>query len=284
MAVQKKYHLDVKILTRLLFTIYMPVFVFVQMYQIDISVEILKETLIFLVLLHILLYLLTKLYIKVKGIEKEKAAAIINSVLYYNCGNYGIPLIMLVFPGNSLAFSIQIIVIVFQTILPFTHGIITINAGKKPLKEICLDLAKLPFLYAIPLGYLFQYLNIKIPNPILIPLNYVYDGFIAIALLTLGFQLANISWRFSFNKVLITNILRLIISPIIALFIVTLFGITGVTAQVLIISSAVPTALNVVLLAIEYDNEPEFASQVVLSTTILSVITMTLVIVLVRLI
>ena len=33
-------------------------------------------------------------------------------------------------------------------------------------------------------------------------------------------------------------------------------------AKALIVSSAVPTSLSSVLLAVEFDNEPEFASQV----------------------
>ncbi|WP_181833080.1 hypothetical protein [Bacillus taeanensis] len=41
-------------------------------------------------------------------------------------------------------------------------------------------------------------------------------------------------------------------------------------AQVLVVSSAVPSALIVVLLAIEYNSDPEFASQVVLSSMFMS--------------
>ncbi|NWG75268.1 MAG: transporter, partial [Rubrivivax sp.] len=43
--------------------------------------------------------------------------------------------------------------------------------------------------------------------------------------------------------------------------------------EALLVSSAVPTAVNTTLLAIEYQNEPEFASQVVLATTVASGVT-----------
>jgi len=51
-----------------------------------------------------------------------------------------------------------------------------------------------------------------------------------------------------------------------------------VMAQALVLSCAVPTSLSSVLLAVEYDNEPEFSSQVVFSSTIFSIFTVTFVI------
>jgi predicted permease len=53
------------------------------------------------------------------------------------------------------------------------------------------------------------------------------------------------------------------------------------TAEIAIISSAAPTAVNSVLLAIQYDSEPDFASQTVFFSTILSSITVSFVIFLV---
>jgi predicted permease len=50
------------------------------------------------------------------------------------------------------------------------------------------------------------------------------------------------------------------------------------TAAALIVSSAVPTSLSSVLLAVEFDNEKEFASQAVFLSTLLSILTITVVI------
>jgi predicted permease len=52
-----------------------------------------------------------------------------------------------------------------------------------------------------------------------------------------------------------------------------MLGIEGITAKALILSCAVPTSLSSVLLAVEYDNEAEFSSQAVFSSTMLSLIT-----------
>ncbi len=54
--------------------------------------------------------------------------------------------------------------------------------------------------------------------------------------------------------------------------------ISPLMASALIVSSAVPTSLSSVLLAVEFDNEPEFSSQVVFASTLLSIFSVTLVI------
>ena len=61
-----------------------------------------------------------------------------------------------------------------------------------------------------------------------------------------------------------------------------MWGISGVVAQVMVICAAAPSAVNTVLLAIEYRSDPEFASQTVFLSTLLSALTMPVVIALVQ--
>lgn len=49
-------------------------------------------------------------------------------------------------------------------------------------------------------------------------------------------------------------------------------------AQVLFISSSVPSAVSTALIAVEFNNEPDFASQVVMTGTLMSAVTVTAVI------
>jgi predicted permease len=52
----------------------------------------------------------------------------------------------------------------------------------------------------------------------------------------------------------------------------------GTLAQAMFIASSFPTSRNSALLALEYDHYPEFASQAVIVTTVLSSVTVALVI------
>ena len=71
---------------------------------------------------------------------------------------------------------------------------------------------------------------------------------------------------------------RLIGGPIIAFFLIKVFGFTGMTAQALMISSSVPTAVNSALIAVEFDNYPDFASQAVMISTLFSAVSLVIVI------
>jgi len=72
--------------------------------------------------------------------------------------------------------------------------------------------------------------------------------------------------------------MRLIGGPILAVILLKLFGAQGILAQALMISSSVPTSVNTALIAVEYNNRPDFASQAVMVSTLLSAITLTAVI------
>lgn len=71
---------------------------------------------------------------------------------------------------------------------------------------------------------------------------------------------------------------RLILSPTVALLLIMLLKIDGVTAQSLWIASSFPTSRNSSTLALEYDIEAELAAQIVLFTTVISSFTVGLVI------
>ena len=77
-------------------------------------------------------------------------------------------------------------------------------------------------------------------------------------------------------------LLRLCLGPLLGFLVVRVLGIHGALAQSLIVSTSFPTAVNVALLSMEFDNEPDFAAAVVFYSTLLSAITVSLVIFLVK--
>ncbi|MDN6751190.1 MAG: AEC family transporter, partial [Staphylococcus equorum] len=101
---------------------------------------------------------------------------------------------------------------------------------------------------------------------------------IAVALLLLGAQIANIKFSFKWSISYIYIIVRLVIGPLIALVIIKLLGLEGVIAQTLFIASAMPTSVNSSVIAQEYDNHPELAAQLVFLSTLLSAVTVVIVI------
>jgi predicted permease len=99
-----------------------------------------------------------------------------------------------------------------------------------------------------------------------------------VALVTLGVQLSQSEVRQSFSRIGWALGLRLAGGPLIALALVGLFGFTGETARVMILSSGFPTAVNTALLAHEFESDSAFAAAAVFYSTLASMITVTVLI------
>jgi predicted permease len=84
-----------------------------------------------------------------------------------------------------------------------------------------------------------------------------------------------VRWAGQIRALVLTNGLRLIASPLIAIALSALFGFYGSARQAAILEAAMPTAVTTTVLATEYDLEPGFVTSVVLTTTLLSPFTLT---------
>lgn len=275
----RAFKLDIKTLSKLNFYLFSPVFVFKMLYESPISVAILFKTLLFFCIYILAMFVLVDIVVRIRRYKASMAAAVRGSVLFYNSANYAIPLNQLVFVGDALTQSIQIIIMMMQNLLPNTYGIYSVNAHKKAnFRQTLRTILSLPVIYIIPIAFLLKGLDVPIPGPVYVPINYVANALIATALITLGVQLGSMKWKLNFSDVALSNALRLLAGPAIGFAVVKLLGIDGIMAQALVLSCAVPTSLSSVLIAVEYDNEPEFCSQVVFSSTVFSIFTVTLVI------
>jgi len=150
------------------------------------------------------------------------------------------------------------------------------------MADITRGFLRLPVFHALLLGVICQVFTIDLPHTLLIPLNQLSDGFVAIALILLGAQLARIKINF-FHRVITWSLIgRLLLSPLVSLAVIYLLGLDGVVAQSLFIASSFPTSRNTSTIAMEYQIEPELHAQIVLFSTLFSVFTVTIVIFLSR--
>lgn len=277
-VVQRTRGLDIKTLSNINFYILSPAVVFNLLYSTDISLSLFGSVIGFFVLFMLMQYFLCAIVIKLLRLEGGMPAAMRNSVLFANSANYGLPINELAFSGNPLTLGVQVIILMLQSFLPNTYGIYSVNAHQVDRKAIWRTIAGQPVIYAIPLALLLRSLGIQLPTTIQIPLNYLYAAFIGMALLTLGVQLGAMKWNFVKKGSLVVAIsvcMRLIGGPLLAALTVFILGMDGLVAKALIVSSCVPTSLSSMILAVQFDNEPEFSSQAVFFSTLLSTLTVT---------
>ncbi len=291
----KKFPMDVKTLSKLNFYVFVPTFTFYQIYT-TVLPDSMLWVLIFALSLLLLNHLLARGIGRVRKYDTGMRNAFMNSLMFYNSGNIGVPLITLVFSGVPFiidgetpylapALALQIVVLIVQNLSVNTLGFYNASMGKKMgWKDALISVFTMPTVYAIPLAFLLKYcLPYDLTQfPLWAAVVYLKNGLVPIALFTLGVQLSRTRIAKPSLDVGMAVFLRLIGGPLLAMLLILLFRFDNFTAQVLMMSSAVPTALNTALIAMERDNYPDFAAQTVLYATLLSPLSLTCVVFLSR--
>lgn len=279
---QRKFNLDVQSLARLNIYVFVPGFIFVKLYEAQFTASLFVHVFSFFILYIVFLFIVSFIAAKLLGFTDGKKVTFTNSIVFFNSGNYGVPVNDLVFKSDSYAMSIQVIVLTLQNIFIFSYGIFSMQSVDRGRIKALAGYFKMPVLYAMVAGIVFNVLDITIPQFLSVPVHYVSDALISIALLTLGAQVAKLKLTSGLSQVYSSLIIRLLIGPLIALGMIYSFGISGITAQALFIASAMPTSVNSAVIAVEYNKHPDFAAQIVLFSTLMSTITVTLIIYLAR--
>ncbi|TWT01977.1 AEC family transporter [Planomicrobium sp. CPCC 101079] len=277
-VLHRKFNFNLQTFSNLLIYFLLPVVCFKNIYEADISKETISSVLLYLVIFNLLLIGGSIAISRFYNFDKKLSSTFQNSSVLSNSANFGLPVSSLVFAANPLGLSIQIMIAIAQNILTYTWGFYNSVSASTKGKGVIKKILKLPILHALVLALLFRLFNITIPKPIYGPLETSADAFVAVALITLGAQIAYIHIRSISKLVIISSLFRLILSPVIGLLVILSLGIDGTIAQALFISSSFPSNRSASLLALEYNNYPEVASSVVVITTLSSCFTVTIVI------
>ncbi|WP_323703768.1 AEC family transporter [Mammaliicoccus sp. Dog046] len=277
-VLQKRVKLDLRTLAKLNINVFVPGFIFAKFYKSDLAVHLLFYIVIFFLIYIIILYIVALLTSKLQKLDKGKETTLMNSVLFFNSGNYGAPLNDIVFKSDPVAMSAQVIILTLQNVFTFTYGIFAIQSVQVGKLKALLNYFKMPIIYALVIAIILNYNHIAIPGFLWTTVSYLSDAMIAVALILLGAQIANIKLRFKWSSSYIYIVIRLVVGPAIAFVIIKCMGLDGIIAQTLFIASAMPTSVNSSVIAQEYDNYPELAAELVFLSTLFSSITVVVVI------
>jgi malate permease and related proteins len=278
-ALHRKFNFHLKTFSQLIVYFLLPIVCFLNIYEAETSGNVIGKVLTYLVLFNAVLVGISSIISKFFKFDRKLASTFKNSTVLSNSANFGLPVSSLVFVHNPLGLSIQLIVAVAQNIFTYTWGFYNVvSASVEGNNGVIKKILKLPILHALILALVFKYFDIRIPEFIYTPLKNADHAFVAVALLTLGGQIAYIHIKSISKIVIFSSLYRLILSPIVGLGVILLMQLEGTIAQALFISSAFPSNRSASLLALEYDNYPEIASSVVILTTLSSCFTVAVVI------
>jgi len=215
------------------------------------------------------------------------------TTIFQNSGNYGLPLQELAFRAQGLgsaAMSLQIFVMLLQNFTGFTIGVFLASSGSKDRhwRQNLLQVVKFPAVYALAAALITVQIRSHFTpqaqtltdwlRPVWDALSYAKAAYIPVALCTLGAQLAATRRAKGSHPVTLSVVLRLLVGPALAMALIYAMDLHGFLAQVLLIASTTPTAVNVSLLCTEFGNHPDYATRSVYYSTLISPITVTAVI------
>jgi len=284
-ALERRFKLDVGTMSKLNFYVFVPALLFKSLIESTIEFADLGVVALFQAVLIFTLLGINSGVMKLARVGPQLASVFLLATIFCNSGNFGIPLVTFAFPESpDKAVSYQAITIMVQNLLTFTLGLVIVGHGEAGLGRSLKQTLKLPFVYVIAAALLFKYFAVPVTEWPYVwnPIDYAGRGLVAVALLTLGVQMAKTP-RVPRPGVLgLANVMRLAAAPVVAFGLVKLFGLTGMLARLLVIASAGPSAVNTVLIGLEFDNQPEFAASAVFYSTLFSAVTVAVTIFLVR--
>lgn len=203
--------------------------------------------------------------------------SLLATTLFGNAGNLGLPLVSFTFGAAGLERAI--IYLIAASILMAGVGPALLNtAGVRAGVALTL---RLPLLWAMLAGLLLQLSGFKLPLRLDEGLELLGNAAIPIALVTLGMQLAQNPLRLGRYELMAAG-LRLLIAPLIALGIGTSLQLATLDLQVLVLQSAMPTAINTLIWVNEFGGEPTRVARTIVGSTLLSLGTLPMVVSLIQ--
>ncbi|EIA20297.1 AEC family transporter [Listeria fleischmannii] len=280
---QKLLHFDIPNLSKLTLYLMSPFLALGTFYKNPITMDYVYLA-VYIFVLCLALILIITLVAKIMGYSLRDRCALILASAFMNNGNYGTPVVLLVFGSTGL--NIAVILMVLQQLAMSTIGIYYAAKGSSDAggyKVVLKRVVRMPIAYGALLGLTLQLLHVSIPAPLLTCINLVGNAAIPTIMIVLGMQLAVISFRrIELLKVGFALIIRLLFSPIIAFGIAFFLPVDTMTKQIMILLAAMPTAANTTLMAVQFDTKPDLVSSATFISTVLSIITLPIVLALVH--
>ncbi len=223
---------------------------------------------------------LTALSSALARIDRKLRPTVAIGAMFPNSGNYGIPAADLAFgPAGG---AVQAVVLAADNLLFFTVGVFTARGGTAEWRKSLAAIVRLPIIWAIFAALVFRAHRDWLPGPVETAVMILGQGLVPIALVTLGAQLGRGAPAGSFRPVGLTVGLRLLAGPLAGLLIARLLHLEPHLSVPLIAAAGYPCAVNTVVLALEYKRSPGVAGATVFWSTLLSLLTVSAVIALVR--
>ena len=203
---------------------------------------------------------------------------VVGCVILGNNGNVGLPIALLAL--GQAGFDQAIVLFLVSVVVVFTVGPALLGA-KESLGQAMLTVLKLPVSWALVAAPLIRLLDIALPVGVTRGAAMLAGAAVPMVLVALGVQMAHSTTLKPSPPTALAVLLRVIVMPLVAWGVAVVLQLPALTTASLVLCWAMPTAVNVFMLAREYGSDPEMAASAVVLSTLSSIVTIAIVIALV---
>ena len=276
-------------LSGIIFNITLPLLILNSLSDMELTGEVLFNSLLvilFSFLALALLYLTGTISSRIMSLNRRATSIHVIHTMFGNIVFLGFPLIHVLFGNKGLLFAM--LFHLCSNTMQWTFGVYLLAAEQK--QNILADLKKLinPNTLAFFLGLILMSLDWSIPVVFKKSLGGLGNTSLYLSMLYIGAVLSETTIQSLIGKfrVFILSINKLILSPVLILLIISaILNITGlemdaIALSVIIMQSAMPCMVIIIIMAKKYGADDVHASQNVLTSTLLSVFTLPLILLL----
>jgi len=269
----KKLTMERSTLSQLSVYILAPALVTDSFYRNSVGGDVTFRFLLAYAIISLILYIGILIFTKLKNLSTENNRNLFAILLCPNNGNMGLSISAFALGEEGLARAVIYMIgssVVLFGVLP------AVLKGESIIKGVNMTL-RLPLIWAMILGVTLHLTNVTIPFNLGKSLEWLGISSIPIALLILGMQLTNTRFRFNFTHFL-ASLSKLAIAPVVAYGVGKIMALEGIDLQILVLQTAMPTAVNTAVMMEEFGTDATMISRTIILSTLMSFITIPIVI------
>ncbi len=206
-------------------------------------------------------------------LNREALSAFMLVVVCSNSGNYGLPVALLAFGPDALAFAS--VYFICSSIFSYTGGVLLAASGQRGVADALRGVLRVPAVYGAVAAGLTLAFHVTPPEPIMRPLSLLSDAALPLMILVLGMQIERATWPDRPGVVAVAVAISLVATPLAAFGIARLMGLSGPALQAGVLQASMPTAVVTTILALEFGGAINFVTSAVCAATLLSPFTLT---------
>jgi predicted permease len=272
----RHFDASVKTVSKLSFNALSPCLVFDQLVKSNITGSDFGRMALFCVLLTAAMGVAACLAAVALRLDRQTLSSFLLVVMFSNSGNYALPVVLFAFGRDALGFAS--VYFVTSAILVYTVGVFVAASGRRSVRRALMGVARVPAIYAVAAAAVIMLTRTPVPLAVMRPVEMLSDAALPIMLLVMGMQLERAMMPKHPAAVATAVVLSLVVSPLAGLGLSMLLGLYGPARQAAIMLASMPAAVVTTVLALEFELDPNFATSVVLVSTMLSPLSLVLII------